>query len=71
MQSTRQKAVPRLDGCQPTLHDFSRKITRPVREKVTNAYAVWVAGDRGELCRGIPRRLKQMGDKWQIDHFRH
>src|SRR4029434_7735926 len=49
MQSTRQKAVPRLDGCQPTLHDFSRKITRPVREKVTNAYAVWVSGD----CRPI------------------
>src|SRR4029434_10330085 len=35
----------RLDGRQPTLHDFTRKITRPVREKVTNAYAVWVAGD--------------------------
>src|SRR4029434_2066386 len=30
---------------QPTLHDFSRKITRPVREKVT----IWVAGD----CRPI------------------
>ena len=30
-------------------HDFSRKITRPVREKVTNAQAVWVAGD----CRPI------------------
>ena len=28
---------PRLDGRQPTLHDFSRKVTRPVREKVTNA----------------------------------
>ena len=28
---------------------FSRKITRPVREKVTNAVAVWVAGD----CRPI------------------
>ena len=24
-----------LDGRQPTLHDFSRKVTRPVREKVT------------------------------------
>ena len=24
-----------------------------------------------ELCRGIHRRLKQMGDKWQTDHFRH
>src|SRR4029434_2536327 len=36
---------PRLDGRQTTLHDFSRKITRPVREKVTNAVAVWVAGD--------------------------
>src|SRR4029434_9039603 len=31
------------------LHDFSRKLTRPVREKVTNALAVWVAGD----CRTI------------------
>src|SRR4029434_11092770 len=40
---------PRLDGRQPTLHDFTRKITRLVREKVTNAYAVWVAGD----CRTI------------------
>src|SRR4029434_3873307 len=39
----------RLDGRQPTLHDFSRKITTPVREKVTNAVAVWVAGD----CRPI------------------
>src|SRR4029434_8719945 len=39
----------RLDGRQPTLHDFSRKLTRPVREKVTNAVAVWVAGD----CRPI------------------
>src|SRR4029434_4554362 len=36
---------PRLDDRQPTLHDFSRKITRPVREKV----AIWVAGD----CRPI------------------
>src|SRR4029434_7288642 len=41
MQSTRQKD----DDRQPTLHDFSRKITRPVREKVT----IWVAGD----CRPI------------------
>src|SRR4029434_3821835 len=39
----------RVDGRQPTLHHFSRKITRPVREKVTNALAVWVAGD----CRPI------------------
>ena len=39
------ESSPRLDGRQPTLHDFSRKITRPVREKVTNAVAVWVAGD--------------------------
>src|SRR4029434_2898711 len=39
---------PRLDGRQPTLHDFT-KITRPVREKVTNAYAVYAAGD----CRPI------------------
>src|SRR4029434_1443447 len=39
----------RLDGRQPTLYDFSSKITRPVREKVTNALAVWVAGD----CRTI------------------
>src|SRR4029434_5426802 len=36
---------PRLDGRQPTLHDFTMKITRPVRAKVTNALAVWVAGD--------------------------
>ena len=40
---------PRLDGRQPTLHDFSTNITRPVREKVTNALAVWVARD----CRPI------------------
>src|SRR4029434_10160833 len=40
---------PRLDGCPTSLHDFSRKITRPVREKVTNALAVWVAG----VCRPI------------------
>src|SRR4029434_8816016 len=39
------ESSPRLDGRQPTLHDFSRKITRPVREKVTNAVAVWVGGD--------------------------
>src|SRR4029434_2920945 len=43
------ESSPRLDGRQPTIHDFSRKITRPVREKVTNAVAVWVAGD----CRTI------------------
>src|SRR4029434_11202091 len=43
------ESSPRLDGRQPTLHDFSRKITRPVNEKVTNALAVWVAGD----CRTI------------------
>src|SRR4029434_2821688 len=36
---------PRLDGRQPTIHDFTRKITRPVREKVTNDVAVWDAGD--------------------------
>src|SRR4029434_6185846 len=40
------ESSPRLDVRQPTLHDFSRKITRPVREK---AVAVWVAGD----CRPI------------------
>src|SRR4029434_180666 len=39
------ESSPRLDGRQPTLHDFSRKITRPVREKVTNAVAVWVASE--------------------------
>src|SRR4029434_5097405 len=39
----------RLDGRQPTLYDFSSKITRPVRDNVTNALAVWVAGD----CRTI------------------
>src|SRR4029434_8611310 len=43
------ESSPRLDGPQPTLYDVSRKITRPVREKVTNALAVWVAGD----CRTI------------------
>src|SRR4029434_4724529 len=43
------ESSPRLDGHQPTLHDFSTKITRPVREKVTNALAVWVSGD----CRTI------------------
>src|SRR4029434_3649848 len=39
------ESSPRLDDRQPTLHDFSRKITRPVREKVI----IWVAGD----CRPI------------------
>src|SRR4029434_8419029 len=39
------ESSPRLDGRQPTLHVISRKITRPVREKV----AIWVAGD----CRPI------------------
>ena len=29
------ESSPRLDDRQPTLHDFSRKITRSVREKVT------------------------------------
>src|SRR4029434_1773187 len=43
------ESSPRLDGRQPTLHDFSRKSTRPVREKVTNADAVEVAVD----CRHI------------------
>src|SRR4029434_8229902 len=39
------ESSPRLDDRQPILHDFSRKITRSVREKVT----IWVAGD----CRPI------------------
>ena len=39
------ESSPRLDDRQPTLNDFSRKITRLVREKVT----IWVAGD----CRPI------------------
>src|SRR4029434_10276158 len=39
------ESSPRLDGRQPSLHDFSRKITRPVRDKVS----IWVAGD----CRPI------------------
>src|SRR4029434_7165411 len=39
------ESSPRLDGRQPTLHDFSRTITRLVREKFT----IWVAGD----CRPI------------------
>src|SRR4029434_8393401 len=34
---------------EAALHDFTRNIIRPVREKVTNALAVWVAGD----CRPI------------------
>src|SRR4029434_5057164 len=28
------QSSPRLDGRQPTLHDFTRKITRPVRQKL-------------------------------------
>src|SRR4029434_6150679 len=39
------ESSPRLDDRQPLLHDFSRKITRPVREKVT----IWDASD----CRPI------------------
>src|SRR4029434_7233109 len=39
------ESSPRLADRQPTLHDFSRKITRPFREKVT----IWGAGD----CRPI------------------
>src|SRR4029434_9550502 len=39
------ESSPRLDGRQPTHHDFSSKITRPVREKG----AIWGAGD----CRPI------------------
>src|SRR4029434_6782665 len=35
------ESSPRLDDLQPTLHDFCRKITTPVRETVT----IWVAGD--------------------------
>src|SRR4029434_72746 len=31
------ESSPRLDGRLPTLHDFSRKIIRPVCEKVPNA----------------------------------
>src|SRR4029434_2796656 len=46
---TLMQSSPRLDGRQPTLHDFARKITRPSGEKVTNAAAVWVASD----CRPI------------------
>src|SRR4029434_3810827 len=43
------ESSPRLDGRQPTIHDFTRKITRPVRDKVNNAVAVWFASD----CRPI------------------
>src|SRR4029434_703855 len=43
------ESSPRLDGRQPTLHDFSRKLTRPVREKVTNAVAVWLSGICGPI----------------------
>src|SRR4029434_6158236 len=39
------ESSPKLDDRQPILHDFSRKITRPVHEKVT----IWVASD----CRPI------------------
>src|SRR4029434_7266682 len=39
------ESSPRLHDRQPILHDFSRKITRPVREKDT----IWVASD----CRPI------------------
>src|SRR4029434_10711461 len=39
------ESSPRLDGRQPTLHDFSRKLTRPVRARVT----IRVAND----CRPI------------------
>src|SRR4029434_2518560 len=39
------ESSPRLDGRQPTLHDLSRKLTRPVREKDTKAVAVYVEGD--------------------------
>src|SRR4029434_9094312 len=39
------ESSPRLDDRQSILHDFSRKITRPVREKVT----IWDASD----CRPI------------------
>src|SRR4029434_2627959 len=35
------ESSPRLIDRPPTLHGFFRKITRPVREKVT----IWVAGD--------------------------
>src|SRR4029434_5017559 len=35
------ESSPRLIDRQPTLHGFFRKITRPLREKVT----IWVAGD--------------------------
>src|SRR4029434_9614767 len=43
------ESSPTLDGRQPTIYAFSSKITRPVREKDTNALAVLVAGD----CRTI------------------
>src|SRR4029434_10738889 len=35
------ESSPRLDDRHTTLHDFSSKITRQVREKVT----IWFAGD--------------------------
>src|SRR4029434_7481353 len=43
------ESSPRLDGRQPTLYDLSSKIITPVRENVSSALAVWVAGD----CRTI------------------
>ena len=38
---------PRLDGRQPTIHDFTRKITRPVREKVTRLTVSPLDSDTG------------------------
>src|SRR4029434_4104205 len=43
------ESSPRLDGRQPTLHDFSSNLTRPVREQATHAVPVQVHGD----CRPI------------------
>src|SRR4029434_10152622 len=59
------ESSPRLDGRQLQIHDFTRKITRPVREKVTNDLPLY----DGERARKI-QLLEQAasvaltGDNW-------
>src|SRR4029434_3340795 len=59
------ESSPSLDGRQPPIHDFTRKITRPVREKVTNDLPLY----DGERARKI-QLLEQAasvaltGDNW-------
>ena len=35
------------------------------------SFALEIKKTGATYSRGIHRRLKQMGDKWQTDHFRH